>query len=129
MLDSGRPSHRTGPRDGRSAQTLDCPSRRWRAAAVGRASRQRHGEYLGHKLSPRWSAFFIHRYQDQTRVLDHPESVARRARVTVMAMRGLIAVLLCAVGLAETRKAPLGLDLYLPVPEDNPLTVERIELG
>jgi cytochrome c peroxidase len=24
---------------------------------------------------------------------------------------------------------PLGLDLYLPVPEDNPLTVERIELG
>jgi cytochrome c peroxidase len=24
---------------------------------------------------------------------------------------------------------PLGLDLYLPVPEDNPLTVEKIELG
>lgn len=24
---------------------------------------------------------------------------------------------------------PLGLDLYLPVPEDNPLTVEQIELG
>jgi len=24
---------------------------------------------------------------------------------------------------------PLGLDLYLPVPEDNPLTAERIELG
>ena len=24
---------------------------------------------------------------------------------------------------------PLGLDLYLPAPEDNPLTVEKIELG
>ena len=24
---------------------------------------------------------------------------------------------------------PLGLDLYLPVPEDNPLTAEKIELG
>lgn len=24
---------------------------------------------------------------------------------------------------------PLGLDFYLPVPEDNPLTVEKIELG
>ena len=24
---------------------------------------------------------------------------------------------------------PLGLDLYLPVPEDNPLTAEKIDLG
>ena len=24
---------------------------------------------------------------------------------------------------------PLGLDLYMPVPEENPLTVEKIELG
>lgn len=24
---------------------------------------------------------------------------------------------------------PLGLDLYMPVPEDNPLTLEKIELG
>ena len=24
---------------------------------------------------------------------------------------------------------PLGLDLYLPVPEDNPITAEGIELG
>ena len=24
---------------------------------------------------------------------------------------------------------PLGLDLYMPVPEDNPMTVEKIELG
>ena len=28
-----------------------------------------------------------------------------------------------------TLAIPLGLDLYLPVPEDNPLTVEKIELG
>lgn len=33
--------------------------------------------------------------------------------------------LLLAVALA----IPLGLDLYLPVPEDNPLTAEKIELG
>ena len=24
---------------------------------------------------------------------------------------------------------PLGLDLYLPVPEDNPITVEKVALG
>ena len=24
---------------------------------------------------------------------------------------------------------PLGLDLYMPVPEDNPITDEKIELG
>src|SRR6476646_9872165 len=24
---------------------------------------------------------------------------------------------------------PLGLDLYMPVPEDNPLTIEKVELG
>ena len=27
------------------------------------------------------------------------------------------------------RRVPLGLDLFMPIPEDNPLTVERIELG
>ncbi len=27
------------------------------------------------------------------------------------------------------RHAPLGLDLYMPVPEDNPMTAEKIELG
>src|ERR1043166_531972 len=31
--------------------------------------------------------------------------------------------------LAAAVIVPLGLDLYLPVPEDNPLTVEKIELG
>ena len=31
--------------------------------------------------------------------------------------------------LAIVLAIPLGLDLYIPVPEDNPLTVERIELG
>lgn len=34
---------------------------------------------------------------------------------------GLILALVLAI--------PLGLDLYMPVPEDNPLTVEKIELG
>jgi len=36
----------------------------------------------------------------------------------------VIFLLLAAVGMI-----PLGLDLYLPVPEDNPLTAEKIELG
>src|SRR6516225_11728070 len=31
--------------------------------------------------------------------------------------------------LAAAVTIPLGLDLYLPAPEDNPLTAERIELG
>src|SRR5881296_915596 len=31
--------------------------------------------------------------------------------------------------LAAAVTIPLGLDLYLPVPEDNPLTAENIELG
>jgi cytochrome c peroxidase len=33
------------------------------------------------------------------------------------------------VELLVTRVIPLGLDLYLPVPEDNPRTAEKIELG
>lgn len=31
--------------------------------------------------------------------------------------------------LAATQRAPLGLDLYMPVPEDNPPTAEKIALG
>jgi cytochrome c peroxidase len=31
--------------------------------------------------------------------------------------------------LAAVLAIPLGLDLYMPVPEDNPLTIEKIELG
>ena len=31
--------------------------------------------------------------------------------------------------LAAAITIPLGLDRYMPVPEDNPLTTERIELG
>ena len=33
------------------------------------------------------------------------------------------------VELLLTLAIPLGLDLYMPVPEDNPLTAEKIELG
>lgn len=36
---------------------------------------------------------------------------------------------LLAAELARPISIPLGLDLYLPVPEDNPLTAEKIELG
>ena len=34
-----------------------------------------------------------------------------------------------AVGPAAARNVPLGLDLYMPVPDDNPLTPEKIALG
>jgi hypothetical protein len=33
------------------------------------------------------------------------------------------------VELLVTLVIPLGLDLFMPVPEENPLTAERIELG
>lgn len=50
-----------------------------------------------------------------------------------MASRLLVALVLptalLAAELARPISIPLGLDLYLPVPEDNPLTAEKIELG
>lgn len=33
------------------------------------------------------------------------------------------------LALAAALVIPLGLDLYMPVPEDNPLTPEKIALG
>ena len=42
----------------------------------------------------------------------------------------LCLLLAASLGLASERLAiPLGLDLYLPVPEDNPLTAEKVALG
>ena len=37
--------------------------------------------------------------------------------------------LLCAAARAETLPVPLGLDAYVPAPEKNPLTREKVELG
>ena len=49
-------------------------------------------------------------------------------------MRGLLFVLLVpavlvAAGAERPVAIPLGLDFYMPVPEENPLTAEKIELG
>jgi cytochrome c peroxidase len=44
-------------------------------------------------------------------------------------MRILCGILLAFIAVAETRRVPLGLDLYMPVPVDNLLTAEKIELG
>ena len=44
-------------------------------------------------------------------------------------MRLACAILLAFVTMGATRRVPLGLDLYIPVPDDNPLTAEKIELG
>lgn len=44
-------------------------------------------------------------------------------------MRFLIAALLLYALPAERSSVPLGLDLYMPVPEENPMTIEKIELG
>jgi cytochrome c peroxidase len=41
----------------------------------------------------------------------------------------LIALALCLAGLQSASTAPLGLDAYLPVPDGNPLTAEKIDLG
>ena len=42
---------------------------------------------------------------------------------------GVFAATLAALPAAERLDIPLGLDNYLPVPEGNPLTRERVELG
>jgi cytochrome c peroxidase len=44
-------------------------------------------------------------------------------------MRPVCAILLSLAALAATRRVPLGLDLYMPVPDHNPLTAEKIALG
>ncbi|MBL8294534.1 MAG: cytochrome-c peroxidase, partial [Bryobacterales bacterium] len=44
-------------------------------------------------------------------------------------MRRLVVTFAVAGALALAVDIPLGLDLYLPAPEDNPLTAEKIELG
>src|SRR3990172_4292187 len=43
----------------------------------------------------------------------------------------LVLASLFAVAQGESQRAdiPLGLDLYMPVPEDNPLTAEKVALG
>ena len=42
----------------------------------------------------------------------------------------LLAIVQATAGLtARHSKPPLGLDLYMPIPEENPLTVEKIEVG
>jgi cytochrome c peroxidase len=41
----------------------------------------------------------------------------------------LACLLLAAASFAERRQPPLGLDLYMPVPEENPLTPKKIGLG
>ena len=53
----------------------------------------------------------------------------------MFAVRPILSLLLAAVvaqapaGSVERRSPPLGLDLYMPIPEENPLTAEKIELG
>jgi cytochrome c peroxidase len=52
-----------------------------------------------------------------------------------MLARAFMSLLLAAIvgqapaHTAERRSPPLGLDLYMPIPEDNPLTPEKIALG
>jgi cytochrome c peroxidase len=52
----------------------------------------------------------------------------------VLAVRALASLLLAVVQItasptARNSNPPLGLDLYMPIPEENPLTVEKIEMG
>jgi len=60
----------------------------------------------------------------------------RNQQMKLLAIASLMAVaLLTAPGATQTSgapprpKIPLGLDLYMPVPEDNPLTAEKVALG
>jgi cytochrome c peroxidase len=55
---------------------------------------------------------------------------AARPRLMIPASLLLLAGAGAGAGLIEYRPPiPLGLDLYLPVPEDNPLTREKVALG
>lgn len=60
----------------------------------------------------------------------------KRAQRALLAFGLLTSVLMAAAQPSETlpllrleRVRPLGLDLYMPVPEDNPLTTEKVALG
>ena len=60
----------------------------------------------------------------------------RNPQMKLLAIASLMAVaLLAARGATQTSgapprpKIPLGLDLYMPVPEDNPLTAEKVAIG
>ncbi len=44
-------------------------------------------------------------------------------------MRVLYAVLLAAAAVAAPQVVPLGLDVHMPVPDDNPLTPAKVKLG
>src|SRR5215471_2871448 len=44
-------------------------------------------------------------------------------------MRTACALLLAVVAVAGIRRPPLGLDLYLPAPEENPITPAKVALG
>ena len=56
--------------------------------------------------------------------------MSQPARVAVIVLCASAALAGQAVDTAMmTRRVPLGLDLYMPVPENNPLTVEKVELG
>src|SRR6187401_320409 len=44
-------------------------------------------------------------------------------------MRLVVLVLILLTQLSETRTVPLGLDLFMPVPDTNPMTPAAIELG
>src|SRR5688500_6882976 len=43
--------------------------------------------------------------------------------------RWILAISCAALLSAETLPVPLGLDAYIPAPESNPLTREKVELG
>jgi cytochrome c peroxidase len=51
-------------------------------------------------------------------------------RIRVFAVGIVVAALGAGLAVAAERlEIPLGLDAYLPIPEENPLTVEKVELG
>ena len=64
------------------------------------------------------------------RTLEPPlESHGSRPRRPVIAMRTIVAGLLVGALCGAADRVPLGLDLFMPVPEQNPLTPEKIALG
>lgn len=58
-----------------------------------------------------------------------PEACARRVGWIALRLLFISYAVLTAVLAAGPRTPPLGLDAYMPVPESNPLTAEKIALG
>ena len=84
---------------------------------------------------PRTESSVLRTASDRAAAMDRGPQEQRLSTVTYSHHSTLLRATLCillvaSLGLAsDPLTIPLGLDLYLPVPEDNPITAEKVALG